>query len=306
MPASPSRSRADSIASSSGDANEIASLPAHAALLPVFRKIGSAHSPSGLFTPLTDGGSASGSATPELQDNTIIDGKPEVQAADDQVSTPRQSADEVSVSASAMVVEPASEALVEDIEVPTDTLLDDQSSQYLYLGERVHRLTWDAVANEQVVEGSIPSVEAMESGAATGDTSKIISMPSPAPLVTTTEDVASVGPGRDKTPATDVDADAEGEVDSDYVPSEGEAVEPGSISEEKPMSPITAVDEDDPFLSRDNEGGLPPVEAGLKLKDDAVEPTAQLEGDSEQDAQIGVDGSLPTPTDRYVDITLCE
>ncbi|KAI0767010.1 hypothetical protein C8Q74DRAFT_1369875 [Fomes fomentarius] len=199
-----SRSPIDSIASSSGEVNEPASGPAHA-LLPVFRKIGAAHSPSGLFTPLTNGNS--GSVTPELQQ-----GEAELKGETPTVAV-EQFEEPKTVSEEVLPAVEVTEA-VDEINDASGELLDVDDNGDLIPCESL-------AAPETVSAASDPGVDPTE----TPDDLSSLLLPHEDAIPESTADA-----DREQAASIDDDADAEGEDDPDYVPSEGEAADDSSVA----------------------------------------------------------------------------
>ncbi|KAI0359672.1 hypothetical protein OH77DRAFT_1048402 [Trametes cingulata] len=207
-PLSPASPEATS-PSPSVEAHDAATLPANAASHPLFRKLASAsHSPSGLFTPLPNEMSAS--VTPEREDSGAPAGKPEDQEAVESTAVAEQTesgADQTEVAEAAMedgerpaeVIEPPEE---EPIAVD-DTVTKEQDSTSDSPVEEVTAEDRQAEATEE------RSMEVAKSA----------------------EDIVArdfAAGQRESTPGTDVDADAEGEVDPEYVLSEGAEPEDSS------------------------------------------------------------------------------
>ncbi|KAI0753057.1 hypothetical protein C8Q80DRAFT_1149682 [Daedaleopsis nitida] len=199
-PASPisrARSPTDSIASSSGDVQEAKPLPGHAALLPMFNQIAAARSPSGLFTPLTVFDSSS--ATPELQQDDV-DGEvaSNVEAVQDQSGEP-ETVNEASVEDVAPVDDVVSE-LMDDANLPES--IDEESAPP----------PDPSPSHEELIVADDHLADAPEDG------SVLHSQRTGSP------------DEREESPATDIDADAEGEIDPDYLPSEEDPVEGSSVA----------------------------------------------------------------------------
>ncbi|TBU23796.1 hypothetical protein BD311DRAFT_767691 [Dichomitus squalens] len=204
-PASP----VDSIASSSGDKELVDSMPVHAALLPVFRKAASAHSASGLFTPMTDG--PSGSVTPEQLENRLA--HEEEQSAEEHAEAP------------------AEPNVVPSVVEGTKTPVDEELSVPGLEGSPVQ----DSMPPQEIstVEGD--------------DSSALMLEPQEAVTAAPAHEDRRTSLASDAGADADADPDAEGELDLEYALSEGAEESSVAIAEETiPAAPET--EEDDPFV----------------------------------------------------------
>ncbi|KAI0365580.1 hypothetical protein BV20DRAFT_972968 [Pilatotrama ljubarskyi] len=196
--------------SPTAEAHDATTLPANAALHPLFRKLTSAsHSPSGLFTPLPNEMSAS--VTPEREASAVVsDGKRREQADVEEMSTAEQAN---AIAGEAEVAEPA----VEDGERPAEVIEPSEEGPP----------TEDNTGSQEQDAASGPVVEEVT----------VEEEPMPATEGSPTEDskpddavvARDYADEREATPTTDMDADAEGEVDPEYVPSEGDELEDSSM-----------------------------------------------------------------------------
>ncbi|KAI1784350.1 hypothetical protein LXA43DRAFT_225677 [Ganoderma leucocontextum] len=233
-PASP----VDSIASSSGDKEAPTSLPIHAGLLPAFRKMERAHSASGLFTPMTEG--TSGSATPEQVDSNL---------------PPPKVKDTVDHQAALELIEGEAVAPAPEIEVPP----------------AVEELTARVVDETRTL--GFPSTDEVRLGEEESTLSHVPESQEEAPAVASPPH-DEPGYGREKSPASDADVDAEGELDPDYVLSEGDE-----------DSAVAAVEAVIPVLSHVADDDL------FAIKKDAEIPTEEVAADRDGTA------SLPSPVE---------
>ncbi|KAI0629041.1 hypothetical protein C8Q77DRAFT_1144676 [Trametes polyzona] len=191
--------------------HDATALPTNAALHPLFRKLAAedrTRSPSGLFTPLTEGPSVSvtpeGGESPEAQFG-VEEGKDDVGADGEEVDELEDDVDEAEqvdeLEASEQPAEP-----VEEVAEPAEEsapIVEDVRS----VGEEVDTLAEEPVAVDQAVpdvKGKSPEPSPQEVAEDSGPLS--------------TKD-APAAEARGTTPGTDVDADAEGEVDPEYASS---------------------------------------------------------------------------------------
>ena len=305
-PASPA-SPVDSIASSIGEKEvETSSIPAHAALFPLLRKNAVAHSPSGLFTPLT-----TGSITPEFppeEAEADVDANADMGGEGEIAETPQGAepdrVDEVELPAVG-VPEPVVDTEFPDkaehgapeaapVEPPGEVHDGSQCSAALTktvtaivvatnetdVVEAVPQdpselpLQVDVVdmqASERHHEDSTPSEkqpDAIREVAAThGENrpSQVLAdevLPVEAEAntdegQTTYLETEEADPGREETSSTDGDADAEGELDPDYVPSEDEGVESSPVVTDEPTLPTQPIEDDDPFFIKQVDESVP-------------------------------------------------
>ncbi|EJF57562.1 hypothetical protein DICSQDRAFT_157273 [Dichomitus squalens LYAD-421 SS1] len=207
-PASP----VDSIASSSYDKELVDSKPVYAALLPVIRKGTSAHSASGLFTPMTDG--PSGSVTPEHLESGLPHA--EAQIAEEHAEAP------------------AEPDVVPSVVEGPETPADEEPS--------VPGLEGSA-AQESVSQGMCT-----DEG---DDSSALIFEPQEAVTAAPAHEDRRTSPAFDAGADADADADPEGELDLEYDPSEGAEESSVAVAEEIiPAAPKT--EEDDPFVVKED------------------------------------------------------
>ncbi len=231
--------------------------PAHAALLPVFRKIGAAHSPSGLFTPLTNGNS--GSATPELQlgEAELKDETPTVAVEEFEEPT--------TVSEEGLPAVEVTEAVDEANDSSGELLAVDDNGDLVPLGWFVLlRIKLNPVANANAITTAAPETVSAAPGVDRTGTPDDLSS-----LLLPHEDAIPEGTadaGREQSASIDDDADAEGEDDPDYVPSEGEAADDSSVA---PAEDIVASE-----VAEEAEELMEPIQAEAEAEAGAVEEDA--------------------------------
>ncbi|RPD53445.1 hypothetical protein L226DRAFT_617399 [Lentinus tigrinus ALCF2SS1-7] len=310
-PASPA-SPVDSIASSSGEKEAgAASIPTHAALFPLLRKNAVAHSPSGLFTPLT-----TGSITPEYpseEAEAIADG--DADGDEEVVVAPQAKPEPEEV---AEVELPAVEITEPDDELASHEDVPDNVAQDAAVATPVAPSVEDVVSTNDadVVEAvprdvSVPPIQDDVPQAEVSEEQRGHSSPNEdqaeehSPVEVHPDEVHAIetqadevqGNGaqpnkshpveveREETPSTDADADAEGELDPDYVPSEDEGAESSPAVEEHTL-PVLPVEDDDPFFVKS-----------------ADEPVTQQHGSAQEAQDDDHDSIASSSADKELPVT---
>ncbi|KAI0827888.1 hypothetical protein BC628DRAFT_1366012 [Trametes gibbosa] len=262
-PASPVQTHSEPT-SPTRETHDANAFPANAALHPLFRKLATqaAHSPSGLFTPLTD--SAPASVTPEDQSSPklasidierdvllLVDEGDilETEDADLTLPVPVEATEEITLPAKE-AVEPTQEIaevaeevveLTEELAGPADEVIEPVEDK-----AEVTEVTGPSEAvSHTAVKNSIPAQEqAPSDGEAPDEILELCTVGSPKLAVQeehpedVVNDIVAVDFGadpRDVTPATDVDADAEGEVDPEYT---SEAEDSAAAASAEVKSPV--------------------------------------------------------------------
>ncbi|KAH9856019.1 hypothetical protein C2E23DRAFT_901308 [Lenzites betulinus] len=305
-PASPAQVQSEptSPTRASHDAN---SFPANAALHPLFRKLASetAHSPSGLFTPLPD--SASASVTPENRPSPIFTGSEGgIQLDDDEDDI--LEADVVPLVAHSEEVDELADEAVEltaEVELAAEPAEPvEVSAELVEPSEKGPEVTsHDDVPQEQVSS----KVEAYDIYQGPASDTYAVEQSMRARSVTAEPaagDIVAVdlaADPRDATPSTDADADAEGEVDPEY---HSEAEEPVAAASTDALESSVAIDDENeklgsPAAIKENEE----LNGAAEESANESEHIAKLDS-AEQAAEEPVTiPAAPSESDSIVDAT---
>ncbi|KAI0665657.1 hypothetical protein C8Q78DRAFT_1199021 [Trametes maxima] len=213
-PASPDAQPASERSSPAAETRDATSLPANAALHPLFRKLGTiTHSPSGLFTPLTAGNSTS--VTPEKAPSDDGTDESEVQPITEEVTAPKEEqapSVEIGDTTPENVAESTKEA-TELAEKISETALEATES----VAEQPAEVSVDVSA-----EVANPVVETRPEDNLAERTATPPVEKNGHPGDSEVEAHGSIAGEQQPTPESDADADAEGEVDPEYIPLEAD------------------------------------------------------------------------------------